>query len=82
MYKILVADDHPLFRDAIVNIIGIKFPGSTTYETEDVESTLAFVKENDDIDLILLDLNMPGMSSLNGLLDIRDRKSTRLNSSH
>lgn len=76
MYKILVADDHPLFRDAIVNIIGIKFPGSTTYETEDVDSTLAFVKENDDIDLILLDLNMPGMSSLNGLLDIRNECPT------
>ena len=76
MYKILVADDHPLFRDAIVNIIGIKFPGSTTYETEDIESTLAFVKGNDEIDLILLDLNMPGMSGLNGLLDLRNQCPT------
>ena len=76
MYKILVADDHPLFRDAIVNIIGIKYPGSTTYETEDVESTLAFVKDNDEVDLILLDLNMPGMSNLNGLLDLRNQCPT------
>lgn len=76
MYKILVADDHPLFRDAIVNIIGLKFPGSTTYETEDIESTLTFVKENDEIDLILLDLNMPGMSGLNGLLDLRNECPT------
>lgn len=71
MYKILVADDHPLFRDAIVNIIDIKFPGSTTYETADIDSTLEFVKENGEVDLILLDLNMPGMSCLNGLLDLR-----------
>lgn len=76
MYKILVADDHPLFRDAIVNIIGIKFPGSTTYETEDINSTLTFVKDNDEIDLILLDLNMPGMSGLNGLLDLRNECPT------
>lgn len=76
MYKILVADDHPLFRDAIVNIIGIKFPGSTTYETEDVASTLACVKEHDEIDLILLDLNMPGMLNLNGLLDLRNECPT------
>ena len=34
------------------------------------------MKENDDIDLILLDLNMPGMSSLNGLLDIRNECPT------
>lgn len=76
MYKILVADDHPLFRDAIVNIIGIKFPGSTTYETEDIESTLTCVKESDEVDLILLDLNMPGMSGLNGLLDLRNQCPT------
>lgn len=76
MYKILVADDHPLFRDAIVNIIGIKFPGSTTHETEDIDSTLDFVKGSDDIDLILLDLNMPGMSGLNGLLDLRNQCPT------
>jgi len=76
MYKILVADDHPLFRDAIVNIIGMKFPNSITYETEDIESTIAFVKDNDEIDLILLDLNMPGMSGLNGLLDLRNQFPT------
>jgi DNA-binding NarL/FixJ family response regulator len=76
MYKILVADDHPLVRDAIVNIIGMKFPGSTTYETEDIDSTLTFVKDNDEIDLILLDLNMPGMSGLNGLLDLRNQCPT------
>lgn len=77
MYKILVADDHPLFRDAIVNIIGIKFPGSTTFETEDVTSTLEFLKNtSEEIDLILLDLNMPGMSGLNGLLDLRNQCPT------
>lgn len=76
MYKILVADDHPLFREAIINTISTAFPGSTTYETEDIKSTLALVKDNDDIDLILLDLNMPGMTGLNGLLDVRNECPT------
>ncbi|WP_339767210.1 response regulator transcription factor [uncultured Paraglaciecola sp.] len=76
MYKILVADDHPLFREAIINTISTAFPGSTTYETEDIESTLALVKDNDDVDLILLDLNMPGMTGLNGLLDVRNECPT------
>ena len=76
MLKVLVADDHPLFRDAIINIIGRRFEGCVTYETQDIDSTLAFVKEHDDLDLILLDLNMPGMSGLNGLLDLRNECPT------
>lgn len=76
MYNVLVADDHPLFRDAIVNIISNRFPDSVTHETCDVASTLAFAQANDDIDLILLDLNMPGMAGLNGLLELRNECPT------
>ncbi|MFT6924955.1 MAG: DNA-binding NarL/FixJ family response regulator [Psychromonas sp.] len=76
MYKILVADDHPLFRDAIANIIAESFDGSRVEQTEDIESTLEFVKHHDDLDLILLDLNMPGMSGLQGLLALRNECPT------
>jgi len=76
MYKILVADDHPLFRDAIINIIAETFPGSETHETENFESTLEFLKKNDEIDLILLDLNMPDLSGLAGLMDLRNQCPT------
>lgn len=76
MYKILVADDHPLFRDAVINIISQTFPESEVFESKDIESTLALVQETNDIDLILLDLNMPGMSGLAGLLDLRNQYPT------
>jgi len=76
MYKILVADDHPLFRDAVINIISQTFSNSEVLESEDIDSTLALVKENNDLDLILLDLNMPGMSGLTGLLDLRNQYPT------
>ncbi|NRA56218.1 MAG: response regulator transcription factor [Gammaproteobacteria bacterium] len=76
MYKVLIADDHPLFRDAIVHIINQTFPGTITLESQDIDSTLALANSNDDIDLILLDLNMPPMIGLNGLLDLRNQCPT------
>ena len=50
MYKILVADDHPLFRDAVINIISQTFPESEIFESKDIESTLTMAKEITDID--------------------------------
>lgn len=72
MYKILLADDHPLFREAIINVIQNSFPGCETLETEDLESALEIAQNEDDLDLILLDLNMPGMNGLNGLITLRN----------
>jgi DNA-binding NarL/FixJ family response regulator len=76
MYKILIADDHPLFREAIHNVINDGFPGSEVMETEDLDSALALTREHDDLDLILLDLNMPGMHGLNGLINLRNEAPT------
>ena len=67
MYKILIADDHPLFREAIINVIHTSFPDCELLETETLEAALELTQEQDDLDLILLDLNMPGMNGLDGL---------------
>lgn len=72
MYKILVADDHPLFREAICNVISTGFPGAELIETNDLDSALLIAQGQDDLDLILLDLNMPGMHGLNGLITLRN----------
>lgn len=76
MYKILIADDHPLFREAIHNVIADGFPGSEVMETADLDSALGLTQEHDDLDLILLDLNMPGMHGLNGLMNLRNEAPT------
>lgn len=76
MYNILIADDHPLFREAICNVIRSGFPDCTITETADLESTLRLAIEQDNLDLILLDLNMPGMSGLNGLMSLRNEAPT------
>lgn len=76
MYKILIADDHPLFREAIARVVGDGFPGSELLETADLDATLAVTADEEDLDLILLDLNMPGMSGLTGLLQLRNEAPT------
>lgn len=76
MYKILIADDHPLFREAIHNVIRDGFPDSEILETADLDSALALTEEHDDLDLVLLDLNMPGMHGLNGLINLRNEAPT------
>ncbi|MCS3472087.1 DNA-binding NarL/FixJ family response regulator [Pseudomonas sp. JUb42] len=76
MYKILIADDHPLFREAIHSVISDGFPGSEVMETEDLDSAVQMTRQHDDLDLILLDLNMPGMHGLNGLINLRNEAPT------
>ena len=76
MYKILIADDHPLFREAIHNVISDGFHHFTARETADLDSALELTQQHDDLDLILLDLNMPGMHGLNGLINLRNEAPT------
>ncbi len=72
MYQILIADDHPLYREAIAGVIGRAFGGAAVVEAEDFDSALAAIDHNDELDLVLLDLNMPGMDGLNGLIQMRN----------
>lgn len=75
MYHFLIADDHPLFRQALLGIIHQHYAGATISETSDLESTLAAL-EQCDTDILLLDLNMPGSQDLFGLMTIREKHPT------
>ncbi|MCG6658193.1 response regulator transcription factor [Halomonas campisalis] len=76
MYKLLIADDHPLFREAIVRVIRDAFQEAEIFETEDLDATLTLAQQHEDIDLILLDLNMPGVHGLSGLIQLRTEAPT------
>lgn len=65
--KFIVADDHPLFRSALRQSIGQVFPDAALEEAHDMESLQACVAANEDCDLLLLDLHMPGAHGFSGL---------------
>ncbi|MEP9370675.1 response regulator transcription factor [Mesorhizobium sp. KR1-2] len=70
-YKFVIADDHPLFRGALKQALSGIANVTTILEAGDFESTKTRVAANEDIDLLLLDLSMPGASGLSGLVSLR-----------
>ena len=69
---VLIVDDHPLFRDALRQVVAEALPDATIIEAQNLVAAKQALKENDEFDLILLDLNMPGVDGLSGLVDLRD----------
>ncbi len=71
MPKLLIADDHPLFRAALRGAAIDAVAGLVVLEAESLEGVLALLESNRDVDLVLLDLHMPGNHGLAGLAAIR-----------
>jgi DNA-binding NarL/FixJ family response regulator len=72
MTSILIADDHPLFREALKGALRHQHPDLEIRESANLEATLEQLEMNDEIDLLLLDLHMPGSADLYGLIRIRE----------
>jgi len=72
--KILIADDHALFREGLRYVLaGLGDDVVEIFEAKDGAEALALVAAHPDLDLILLDLAMPGMDGIAGLRALRAR---------
>jgi DNA-binding NarL/FixJ family response regulator len=69
--KFVIADDHPLFRGALKEALKGLDNVTSIQEAGDFEATKRLIAANDDLDLVLLDLSMPGVSGLSGLIALR-----------
>ncbi|WP_374730582.1 hypothetical protein [Vreelandella sp. SM1641] len=54
-YKLLIADDHPLVRDAMARVIREAYAGAEVIEVEDFAAAFAHAQQDPDLDLIVLD---------------------------
>ncbi len=75
-YKIIIADDHPLCRGALHQTIKNLYPTTTVLEASTLEHLIEQISLGANIDLILLDLSMPGVRGFSGLLYMRSQHPT------
>ena len=71
-FQILIADDHPLVRGALKQSLTTELDNVTVYEAGSLFEAIEQIEaRKGDIDLVLLDLHMPGMNGFTGLFSLR-----------
>ncbi|WP_029012236.1 response regulator [Niveispirillum irakense] len=71
--RLLIADDHDLLRDALRSHFEREAPGTIVRGVGTVSEALKALDDGIPFDILLLDLRMPGMNGLNGLVRLRER---------
>jgi DNA-binding NarL/FixJ family response regulator len=69
--RIIIADDHPLVRGALRQAVAGAVPGCAIVECADLDALTRELDNNDDVDLVMLDLAMPGVRGFSGLMYLR-----------
>lgn len=69
--KILLIDDHPLFREGVALLLKPLVEGLETWEAGSCEAAFELLAQRGSADLVLIDLGLPGLSGLEGLQRLR-----------
>jgi two-component system, NarL family, invasion response regulator UvrY len=71
MIRVLIADDHPVVRRGLKEILERELEGTVCAEAQDAQDVLART-HSEDWDLVILDITMPGRSGLDVLRDLKN----------
>ena len=69
--RLVIADDHPLFRGALRQAVAGVMPSAVIDEAGTCEELTALLECDAETDLVMLDLSMPGVSGFSGLIYLR-----------
>ena len=75
-FTFVVADDHPMVREALALALGQAFAGSTIATAATLAETELLLEQQPETDALLLDLDMPGMAGMTGLGLLRSSHQT------
>lgn len=71
--KVLIVDDHALIRDALARVLTGLVPEAVVREAAEPHAAFEVIEREPDLDLVLLDLALPGMHGLTALQSLRSR---------
>ncbi len=70
-HRFIIVDDHPLFRGALAQVLTTAFPGAVIDESGGFETLMPMLVGAEEPDVVLLDLAMPGVQGLAGLMALK-----------
>ena len=70
-YRLVIADDHPLFRGAMREAVSGLFAERDIAEAGSFDEAVKLLDRGSEVDLVLLDLSMPGVRGFSGLMYLR-----------
>ena len=71
--RIIIADDHPMFREGMLRTVQRLLPGTEVQEAGDLDTVHALISHGGDIDTLILDLRFPGLTCLSQLAELRQQ---------
>lgn len=71
--RIIIADDHPMFREAMLRTVQRLLPDAAVQEAGDLDGVLALIREGGEVDTLILDLRFPGLTCMSQLVDLRQQ---------
>ena len=71
--RIIIADDHPMFREGMARTVQRLLPDARVQEAGDLSTVNALLREAGEVDTLILDLRFPGLTCISQLAELRQQ---------